>query len=161
MDKMEVRGEKKNERVEFIKSMTNKAVETFVDASKDAEYSMAYKAFVLGDDKTSLEAQYALSDLIFTQAAIHLKEYTPHSLEKYTYTTATSIEEEGDVKHLVLWFNFRREKPEEAKTIDLTEEDIKPAFIKKEVVENEVEEDKSSTTAVEDTELVNKITYDA
>lgn len=157
MNNMEVRGERKNERIEFIKTMTNKAVETFVDATKDADYSMSYKAFVLGDDKTTLASQYALSDLIFTQAAIHLKEYTPHSLEKYTYTTATSVEEEEDVKHLVLWFNFKREAPEEAKNVELTEEDITPGFIKEEVEE----EDKSSTAAVEDTELVNKITYDA
>ena len=140
---MYVKGQKKDERLEEIKDMVNKAVEVFVDAAKKAEDKMAFKAFTLGQQ--TLEQQYALSDIILTQAAIHLKEYTHDSLEKYTYTCATNVEENGDEKNLIVWFNFSREKPEEPKNIELTDEDIKPAFLKS-------EEDKSSTDAIEDTE---------
>lgn len=142
---MLVKGEKKDERLEEMKKIVNEAVEVFVEASKKAEDSMAFRAFTLG--VVSLEEQYSLSDIIFTQAAIHLKEYTPHTLEKYTYTTATSVEEEGENKNLVLWFNFRRETPPKAENVELTDEDIKPSFLK-----TVVEEDNTSVEVVEDKE---------
>jgi O-methyltransferase involved in polyketide biosynthesis len=140
---MYVKGEKKNERLEQIKQTVNKAVEIFVDAAKEAENKMAFKAFTLGGDM-DLEAQYKLSDIILTQAAIHLKEYTPHSIDKYTYSCATSVEENGDEKNLVVWFNFSREKPEAPEDVQLTDEDIMPSFIKK-------DEDKTSVEVVADT----------
>ena len=140
---MYVKGEKKNERLEQIKQTVNKAVEIFVDAAKEAENKMAFKAFTLGGDM-DLEAQYKLSDIILTQAAIHLKEYTPHSIDKYTYSCATSVEENGDEKNLVVWFNFSREKPEAPEDVELTDEDIMPSFIKK-------DEDKASVEVVADT----------
>lgn len=140
---MYVKNEKKDERLEELKETVNKAVEIFVEAAKKAEDKMAFKAFTLGGEM-DLAAQYSLSDIILTQAAIHLKEYTPHTLEKYTYTCATSIEEEGDEKSLAVWFNFSREKPEEAKSIELTDDDITPPFLKK-------DEDNVSVEVVADT----------
>jgi hypothetical protein len=160
---MQVKGEKKDARLEEIKKMVNKAVETFVEASKDAEYKMSFKAFTLGGDM-DLEAQYKLSDIILTQAAIHLKEYTPHSIDKYTYSCATSVEENGDEKNLVVWFNFSRETPEAPENIELTDEDIMPSFIKKEVEEN-VEEnvlvEVSGVGHVEPEKHIVRTTYDA
>lgn len=156
---MHVKGEKRDERLEELKATVNKAVEMFCEAAKKAEDKMSFRAFTLG--QVSLKEQYSLSDIILTQAAIHLKEYTHDSLEKYTYTCATSVEgEEEEDKKLVIWFNFSREKPEEAKTVDLTDEDIKPSFL------GDDEEDKSSTDVVEDIEkkeehLVSRVTYDA
>ena len=85
-------GAKQDERLEELKKMVNTAVETFVEAAKKAEDKMAFKAFTLRD--MELDKAYALSDIILTQAAIHLSEYTPHSLNKYTYTTATAVETE-------------------------------------------------------------------
>jgi hypothetical protein len=143
INRMHVKGEKRDERLEQLKATVNDAVQTFVEASKKADDKMSFKAFTLG--KVSLEDQYGLSDIILTQAAIHLKEYTHDSLEKYTYSCATSVEEDGDEKSLVIWFNFSREKPEAAKSVELTDEDIKPAFL----VEDE--DDKSSTDVVTDT----------
>lgn len=140
---MYVKNEKKDERLEAMKSMVNEAVEVFVEASKKADDKMAFRAFTLG--VVSLEEQYALSDIILTQAAIHLKEYTHDSLEKYTYSCATSVEEKEDEKCLVIWFNFSREKPEPAKNVDLTDDDIRPPFLR-------TEEDKVSVEVVEDTE---------
>ncbi len=140
---MYVKGEKKDERLEEIKATVNKAVEIFVEAAKEAEDKMAFKAFTLGGDM-DLEAQYKFSDIILTQAAIHLKEYTPHSIDKYTYSCATSVEENGDEKNLVVWFNFSREKPEAPEDVQLTDEDIMPSFIKK-------DEDKASVEVVADT----------
>jgi hypothetical protein len=119
---MEVKGEKKDARLEFIKEKVNMAVEAFVDASKDAEYKLAFKAFTLSN--MSLEEQYALSDIILTQSAIHLKEYTHDSLEKYTYTCATSVEGDDDNKNLVIWLNFIREKPEPPSKNELTDTDL-------------------------------------
>lgn len=118
---------KKDERLDELKVVVNTAVETFVEASKKAEESMSFKAFTLRD--TDLAAQYSLSDIILTQAAIHLHEYTPHSLEKYTYTTAINEEddpEEPDKKNLVVWFNFYRRAPPPPEQVELTQEDINP-----------------------------------
>jgi hypothetical protein len=158
---MKVKNEKKDERLEYIKSSVNKAVEDFVEASKKAEYKMSFKAFTLGE--MDLAQQYALSDTILTQAAIHLKEYTHDSLEKYTYSCATSVEEDDKGEHLIIWFNFVREKPEPATNIELSESDIVPEFIKKDNASVEVLVDK-----VEDITLPHasglghsKITYDA
>jgi hypothetical protein len=139
---MHVKGEKRDERLEQLKATVNGAVETFVEASKKAEDKMSFKAFTLGE--VSLKEQYSLSDIILTQAAIHLKEYTHDSIDKYTYSCATSLEGEDD-KNLVIWFNFSKEKPGPPEVVELTDEDIKPSFL----VEDE--DDKSSTDVVTDT----------
>lgn len=154
---MNVKNEKKDARLEYIKENVNKAVETFVDASTKAEYKMSFRAFTL--KYMTLEEQYALSDIILTQAAIHLKEYTHDSLEKYTYSCATSVEddkENKDEKNLVIWFNFTREKPEPPTAVELSDNDIKPEFIK-------TEEDKVSVEVVPEVSDLShsKITYDA
>jgi hypothetical protein len=164
---MEVKGEKKDARLEEIKKMVNKAVETFVDASKKADHKMSFRAFTL--KYMTLEEQYSLSDIILTQAAIHLKDYTHDSLEKYTYTCATSVEDDEEnknEKNLIIWFNFSREKPEPPTDIKLTDEDLKPAFLK-------TEEDKGSVEVVTEEHIEDilipqasglghsKITYDA
>lgn len=124
---------KKDERLEELKLVVNTAVETFVEASKKAEDSMSFKAFSLGE--MDLAAQYSLSDIILTQAAIHLHEYTPHSLEKYTYTTAVSEEadpEDANKKNLAVWFNFYRRPPPPPEKVELTQEDINP-YIKPDI----------------------------
>lgn len=139
-------GGKKDEKLEELKKVVNSAVETFVDASKKAEEKMSFRAFTLRD--MDIEKQYALSDIILTQAAIHLSEYTPHSLEKYTYTTATTIEEEDDEKHLVLWFNFSREAPPPPEKVELTDADINP-FVKEEPSEDAEKKDVTEETLVE------------
>lgn len=128
-------GVKQDKQLEDLKKMVNIAVETFVDASKKAEEKMAFRAFTLRD--MELDKAYALSDIILTQAAIHLSEYTPHSLDKYTYTTATAVETEDETDSLVVWFNFSREAPPAPEKVELTDKDINP-YVKKE--EEPVEE---------------------
>lgn len=147
---MRVEGANDNAFLKQMKEQVNKAVEVFVDAAKDAEERMSFRAFTLGN--MDIAAQYRLSDIIFTQTALHLQEYTPHSLEKYTYNTSVSTEkdEAGD-EHLVLWYHFVREKPAPPEKVELTAEDINP-YMKPEDVLPPVPEE--PTITIEKTEDV-------
>lgn len=122
---MDVRGAKDNAFLADMKAKVNKAVEMFIDASKEAEDRMSFRAFTLGN--MDIEAQYKLSDIIFTQTAIHLRDYTHDDIEKYTFgTSVTTEKDDGGDEHLVLWYHFSREKPAPAEKIELTAEDINP-----------------------------------
>jgi hypothetical protein len=153
MDKMDVRGAKDNAFLADMKQKVNKAVEMFIDASKEAEDRMSFKAFTLGG--MDIEAQYKLSDVIFTQTAIHLKEYTHDDIEKYTFATSVVTEKnEADEECLSLWYHFSREKPSAAEKVELTDKDINP-YKKEElpVIEEEAVEEKEP--------VIRGATYDA
>jgi hypothetical protein len=148
---MRVEGRGDNAFLMQMKEQVNKAVEVFVDAAKEAEERMSFRAFTLGN--MDIEAQYRLSDVIFTQTAIHLQEYTPHSLEKYTYgTSVTTEKDEADDEHLVLWYHFTREKPAPPEKIELTAADINPYRKPEEVLPPIIEE--PTITLANDTMIV-------
>jgi hypothetical protein len=160
MDKMRVEGAKDNAFLTEMKQKVNEAVEIFIEASKKAEDKMSFKAFTLGN--MDIEAQYRLSDIIFTQTALHLKEYTHDDIEKYSYATSVSTEkDDADAEHLVLWYHFSREKPAPAEKVELTHEDINP-YKKMELLPAVDEE--ASVEAVADEEEKHAracVTYDA
>jgi hypothetical protein len=139
---MEVRGAKDNAFLTDMKNKVNNAVEMFIEASKTAEERMSFKAFTLGN--MHIEAQYKLSDIIFTQTALYLKEYTHGDIEKYTYATSVVTEKnEADEECLSLWYHFSREKPSTAEKVELSDKDINP-YKKEElpVIEEEAVEEK-------------------
>ncbi len=157
---MRIEGVKDNVFLTEMKEKVNNAVEVFIDATKDAKERMSFKAFTLGN--MDIEAQYRLSDIIFTQTALHLQEYTHNTLEKYTYNTSVTTEtDEENNEHLVLWYHFSREAPTPADKIELTADDINP-YKKMELVNEDVIVEASAIGQVEpDTHIRCGATYDA
>ena len=159
---MRVEGVKDNAFLVGMKQRVNEAVEVFIDASKKAEDKMSFKAFTLGN--MAIEAQYRLSDIIFTQTALHLKEYTHDDIEKYTYATSVSTEtNEAGEENLVLWYHFSREKPAPPTKIELSDDDINP-YRKVEVLpaDEDVIVEASAVGQVEpEMHVRSRVTYDA
>lgn len=91
---------KKDERLEFVKEQTKKAVETFTEAikaSSEEQEQISFKAFTLNTSKEEAEKVF---NTIMTMVAIELFQQVPELVKKITFFH--SIESESEAEHCLL-----------------------------------------------------------
>lgn len=97
--KIEVRGNKRDERLEYLLNQTEKAVAIFTKAIRDSPEdceSVGFKAFTLKSiDKP--EVDY-LFDLIITKASMEITKHSSDLKEKYTFFDEVKQSEEDELK---------------------------------------------------------------
>lgn len=123
---VEVQGVKEDAKLGAMLQLTKQATETFLDALKDMQHRMSFKAFTVKrfEDDTDWEKMDAFMDLLQSAIVMALGQIDPESVKKYNMDC--SVEHVGD--EAILWMHGRHkedlehaEQPAKEDEVDMKE----------------------------------------